>query len=241
MRRILLAACLLLVAFVARGDDSASALQFINGGFIPGAAHFRVTFDFSNLSLHLGASSVRKLGASGLANAAWKWGKWGNPRGVSAELNVCCVNVPFGLNDMTLAALFLRLSNPTDRPWQTSLSVAITPEGQLPALAFGEHAFSIEGRPVLVANTPSRGCILADSPFADRPLSPQNIAHVESAKGECRGEMLYDLTLQPGQSQTLGFIAPMKSSLGSSPDLKFYRSLSIEDLFKEAEKQATSK
>ena len=137
---------------------------------------------------------------------------------------------------MTLAAARLWVSNPTSRPFQTTLAVVIAPQIAIPALTFDRHSFRIEGRVVLVADTPSRGAILADSPFAPRPLAPQNQAHVESAKGECRGEMIFDLTLQPGQTQTLGFLCPVKLPDGKEPDLDFYRAFSVEELFAEAEK-----
>jgi hypothetical protein len=142
-----------------------------------------------------------------------------------------------GLNDITLGVARLRLTNSSDIPMHTTLSVRIVPRGDLHALSFEKHAFLSEGRLILISDTPSRGAILAESPFAPRPLSPQDLAHVESAKGECRGEMLFDLTLVPGQTQALGFIVPVRLPKGSEPSLDFYRELTIDQLFTEAQKQ----
>ncbi|MEI9895473.1 MAG: hypothetical protein WDN28_16680 [Chthoniobacter sp.] len=143
--------------------------------------------------------------------------------------------------DAVLAVARLRVTNPTGQIFKTSLAVAIAPEGAIHALAFEKHAFFIEGRPVFIADTPSRGAILAESPFAARPLTPQDQAHVESAKGECRGEMLFDLVLAPGQTQFLGFICPLRLAKGSEFQPEFYRTLSFDKLFTEAEKQAAEK
>ena len=49
--------------------------------------------------------------------------------------------------------------------------------------------------------------------------------------------MLYDLTFAPGQTQTLGFICPLPAAHESDAGLDFYRALSVEDLFAEAQKQ----
>jgi hypothetical protein len=92
-----------------------------------------------------------------------------------------------------------------------------------------------------VAVTPSRGAILADAAFAARPLSPEQQAHVESAEGQCRGEMVYDLTLNPGQTQTLGFLVPVHVPKGENPDLDFYRAIPVEEIFEQAKKEAGRK
>ena len=167
--------------------------------------------------------------------------QWSGAQGAIARLELCCVDFPVGLGRETLMAARLRLMNSSRRPFHTTLAAALTPEGAIHALAFDRHAFLIEGAPVLVADTPSRGAILAESPFAPRPLTPQDHAHVESVRGECRGEMLFDLALLPGQSQTLGFICPVRFSTGTEPDLDFYRTLSVDDLFTKAEKAAAAR
>jgi hypothetical protein len=166
---------------------------------------------------------------------------WFGAQGAKAQLEMCWLKRPIGLSECTLAVARLRLTNPSDQPFSTALSVRVAPQTEIHALAFDRQAFFIEGRPVLVADTPSRGAILADSPFAPRPLSPQEQAHVESAKGECRGEMVYDILLQPGQSQILDFIVPVHLPSGVEPDLDYYRALSVEELFEQAKKDAAAK
>ena len=158
------------------------------------------------------------------------------PKARPPTLELCLVNHQRILGEELLAAVRLRLSNPSRQPCTMTLAVTLTPGGMIRALAFEKHAFFIEGRPVLIADTPSRGAILAESPFAPRPLSPQDRAHVESAKGECRGEMIFTLTLAPGQTQTLGFICPLHPADGNEEGLEFYRTLAVEELFAEAEK-----
>ncbi len=227
MRGLVLGCFLFLCAILTRAEDTPGSLQRIDGGFAPRGASFEVVFEFSDLKL--------EQGKEGLAS------EWSGPNGVIAHLEVCCVKWPLGLSDGMLAGARLRLTNPTANPVHTTLSARIVPQGKILALAFERHAFLVEGRPILVSDTPSRGAILADSPFSSRPLIPQDRAHVESAKGECRGEMLFDLTLPPGQTQTLGFISPVQLPPASEPDLDFYRELSVDKLFAEAQKPEAEK
>ena len=44
-----------------------------------------------------------------------------------------------------------------------------------------------------------------------------------------------------GQTLTLGFLSPLHLPKGEDPDLDFYRNLSVEDLFTQAEKEAKRK
>jgi hypothetical protein len=233
MRRAMVVGSLVLCALLARGED----LQVFAGGFAPHGAQFRVTFGFSDLAI-TNAKKPVEISAPGLASPT---GEWSSAGGATAQLEICCVRHSVGLDDGTLAVARLRLTNPTARPFKTTLAVAIAPQGEIHALAFEKHAFFMEGRPVLVADTPSRGAILADSPFASRPLTPQDTAHVESVKGDCRGEMLYDLALAPGQTQTLGFICPVLRPNGAGPGLDFFRALSVEELFTQAQKDAVAR
>jgi hypothetical protein len=233
MRGLIIGACLLLPAWFAWGQETTGSVTLIEGGFAPGRGGFSVTCGFSDMKLvrQEPKQSPRALTAPGIAMPA---DGWSSAEGATARLELCCVKVPMGLNDVTLTAARLRVTNPTDHPFHTTLAVAVAPRGEVHALAFERHSFLVEGRPVLIADTPSRGAILAESPFAARSLTPQDQAHVESVAGECRGEMLFDLVLMPGQTQTLGFVCPP----GSEPTLDFYRTLSIEDLFSEAQKQS---
>jgi hypothetical protein len=239
MRRIIVSALLLGLTVMARGQEGKALDVSPDGSFAPHGAVFRVMFRLANMvpaPVRAGAgapSPETKPPGNGWAR------EWSSEAGGLARLELCNVQRPLGLGEVTLAAARLRVSNPTDHPFSTTLAVAIVPQGPIYGLSFEKHAFAIEGRLVLVADTPSRGAILGDSAFAPRPLVPANQAHVESAKGECRGEMIFDLTLQPGQTQTFGFLCPVKLPEGKEPDLDFYRGLSVEELFAQAEKERT--
>jgi hypothetical protein len=240
MRGAFIGGLLLFLAFIASGQEPPGTVTLLDGGFAPSGTGFRVTFEFSDMQAAAGSAKQGPHGMSapGLIAPAVEWS---SAHGAAAQLEMGCVKKQAGLGDVTLALARLRLTNPTDRPFKTTLAVAIAPQSAIHALAFDRHAFFVEGRPVLVAETPSRGAILADSPFASRPLTPQDRAHVESAKGECRGEMLYDLTLMPGQTQTLGFICPVPLPKATELDLDFYRTLSVDDLFEQARKDAAGR
>jgi hypothetical protein len=239
MRGIFAAGLFLFGALIACGQQLHDSVTLLDGGFAPGGSNFRVTFGFSDLAMAPGsAKNPRELAAPGTASPACEWS---SAHGATARLEMCCLKQPMGLDDATLAVARLLLINPTDRPFKTTLAVAVSPQGAIHALAFEKHAFFIDGRAVLVADTPSRGAVLAASPFEPRPLTPQDQAHVESAKGECRGEMLYDLVLMPGQTQTLGFICPVRLPGGKEPDLDFFRGLPVEDLFTTAKKDAAAR
>lgn len=224
-------------AFAAYAQETRALTELPEGGFAPQGAGFRVTFRLANMKRVAPNATGTPLGSrqDGM--------EWSDGQGARARLEICCVKHPFGLASEagTLAAARLLVANPAGRPWATSLSVEIAPEGAIYALAIDRHAFFIEGRPVLVADSPSRGAILADAPFAVRPLAPQQRAHVESAKGECRGEMIFDLALPPGQTLTLGFLSPVHLPKGEGPDLDSCRAISVEDLFAQAEKEAARK
>jgi hypothetical protein len=207
-----------------------------DGRFVLRSGGFLAVFRFAEMTPQTppAAAASRFLSVPGVLLPA---SKWTSPQGASASLDLCLVRHQELLGDESLAAARLHFTNASNRPFTTTLAVALTPAGAIHALAFEKHAFLIEGHPVLVADTPSRGAILADSPFAARPLSPQDQAHVESAKGECRGEMIFDLTVAPGQTLTLGFICPLERAGSDARGLDFYRALSVDDLFAEVEKQ----
>jgi hypothetical protein len=210
-------------------------------GFAPRGANFRVTFEFARM--HIEPKPFEKSADELSAPGIWRSPmEWLGGKGAKARLECCCVKRPWGLQEITVAAARVFLVNSSDQPYSTNLSVLIAPEGALPALAFEQQAFFIEGEPILVAAAPSRGAILADAPFAPRPMTPQQMAHVESADGGCRGEMLYDLTVPAGQTQILGFICPVAPPEGGKrPDLDFYRSLSVDELFDQAAKETAGK
>lgn len=204
-----------------------------DGSFTPSSREFVVGIRFPDARVKMDGS-VRSLALPGRLNAAVEWE---TPQHVSAQLDLCQVRHAVGLTDVVLIAGRVRFSNLTKQPQTTTLAVAITPSTganrPLPALAFERHAFFIEGRPALVSDTPSRGAILAESAFATRPLAPQDTAHVESTEGQCRGEMLFDVVLKPGESQTLGWICSGNGTI----TLDECRLLSVEDLFAQAEKE----
>jgi hypothetical protein len=133
--------------------------------------------------------------------------------GVTARVELCQVKKATLLGDGQMVVARVRLTNMTKARANAALSVNITPDGPaggpIRSLAFSRHAFSIDGHTVLVADTPSKGAILAAAPLASRPLTPEQDAHVESANGDSRGEMLYDITIEPGQTATLGFFCPV--------------------------------
>jgi hypothetical protein len=162
--------------------------------------------------------------------------QWRTATGLTVRLDLCLVQRPLGLGEVTLVGARVQLTNPTDRPQMTALAVQLTPERAVSALAFERHAFSIEGQPVLVADALSRGAILAASALAARPLTPQDIAYITSIDGQCRGEMLFDVTLAPGQTQTFGWLCPA----GPAVDLEYCRALVIEELFAQAAEEATA-
>lgn len=163
--------------------------------------------------------------------------RWPAVEGCEVQLESIRVRRPIGLHVAEITAWRLVVTNRSAHLRTVPLVVALRPTaGTAPrvrTLAFERHAFFVEGQPILVADTPSRGAILAESAFAPRPLTPADTAHVSSAAGECRGEMIFDLALAPGQTQTLGFLAPSPS--GDSPrasvTLDFLRALRVDELF----------
>jgi len=241
MRGIFVYGLLFFTALRAVGQDAPGTVELLDGGFASIHGGFHVTFEFSNMAI---PTRVPQPGPRTIHPPGWALvpeGQWSGASGAKAQVELCCLKQQVGLSEIILAVARIRLNNPTDHPFNTTLAVAIGPEGAIHALAFEKHAFFREGRPVLVADTPSRGAILAESPFASRPLTPQDQAHVESVKGECRGEMFYDLVLAPGRTQTLGFICPLLLPSGVEPNLDFYRGLSVDDLFAQAQKAAASR
>jgi len=169
-------------------------------------------------------------------NGAWS-SEFAVARDCSARLETIQVRRPVGIYDAELLAMRLTIANRSSESRTVPVVLRLAPASlaapTLRALAFERHAFFVEGQPILVADNPARGAILAESAFASRPLTPQNAAHLTSATGECRGELFFDLALAPGQSQTLGFFAPGPSA--ASPEgvvtLEFLRSLRIDELF----------
>ena len=168
-----------------------------------------------------------------LGNGVWV-NEWKVAADCTARLEMIRVRRPAGIFATELLAVRLTIANRSTDPQTVPVVLRLAPSSPtLRDLAFERHAFFVEGQPILVADTPSRGALLAESAFASRPLTPQNAAHVTSTAGECRGELFFDLRLAPGQSQTLGFLAP--SPLATSPavevSLDFLRSLRIDEFF----------
>ena len=164
-------------------------------------------------------------------------GEWKVAPDCVARLEMVRARRPEGISDVELSVLRLTLTNRSTEPCVVPVIVRLRPSSltgpALGALAFERHAFFIEGQPILVADTPARGAILAESAFAPRPLTPESVAHVTSPTGECRGEMVFDLTLAPGQTQVLGFLAarPVADSPEVAVTFDFLRSLRIDELF----------
>jgi len=238
MRRIVIGAWLLLCTLTAGAEEPSSVLLF-DGGFAPSGANFQVTFGFSDMTaVSKSVVGRRSLSVPAPAESVLAWS---NAEGAAARLEVCCVQHSMGLSDATLAAAHLRITNPTDHPFKTSVAVTIAPSGSIHALAFEQHAFLIEGHVVLVSDTPSRGAILAESPFAPRPLTRTGRRACRIGERRMPREMLFDLALAPGQTQVLGFVCPVRLSKGTEPKIDFYRTLSVEELFAQAEKEGAGK
>jgi len=240
MRGIIAGGWLMFLALTARAGDAPGLEIAPDGGFVPRGGSIRVAFRFAELVAvpETVPPAPRVLEGFGEFLRA---GEWKNGQGATASVDLCLVNHQAVLSQEVLAVARLRLTNISAKSFIITLAVTLVPEKAIHALAFEKQSFSIAGRTVLVADTPARGAILADSPFAPRGLTPQERAHVESAQGECRGEMNYDLTLAPGKTQTLGFICPLSSLDAGDPGPDFYRALAVEDLFTEAEKQRPSR
>jgi hypothetical protein len=237
MRRFFIFGWMILCALAASAQEAGILKELPEGGFAPQGTGFQATFHFADLKRVSPPATARALGS-------WEPGmEWSDGHGARARLEICSVKQELGLGTetMTLAAARLVVFNSADHPWASSLSVEIAPDNAIYALAVDRHAFFVEGRPVLVADTPSRGAILADAPFAVRPLAPQQQGHVESARGQCRGEMIYDLSLNQGQTQTLGFLVPVHVPKDKDLDLDFYRAISVEEIFEQAKKEAGRK
>ncbi len=160
-----------------------------------------------------------------------------------ARLEMLRTRRPAGRREIELLAVRVRLTNRSGQPRLVPLIVTIAPASAtapaLRSLAFERHAFSVEGEPVLVAQTPARGAILAESAFAPRPLAWRAEGFVQSAAGECRGELGFDLELAPGATRALAFLCP--SPRADSPPaevtLDFLRGVDVDELFATAEKE----
>lgn len=173
-----------------------------------------------------------KMRADGVASEQWQVAM-----DCVARLEVVRVRRPVGISDAEILALRLTLTNRSGEMRTVPVIVSLAPSSLtapgLRALAFERQAFSVKGQLVLAADTPSWGAILAESAFAPRPLTPQEVAHVTSTEGECRGEMVFDLRLAAGQSQVIALLAP--APLATSPDvpvgLEFLRKMRVDEFF----------
>jgi hypothetical protein len=247
-----------------------------DGSFSPGFGSFGVSFrlpEEPNANAAMSAKTSSGAAAShGLRSGGLliPWCRIPGGGAIIGKVEICAVKRPGFLADSHIVAARVRLENTTDQVAATSLSVNITPEGPaggpLHALSFSQQAFFTEDRAILVADTPSRGAILGESAFAPRALAPSQDTHVVSAKGDCRGEMIFDITIQAKQSTTLGFICPVLPGRravghvwdGKSPwaqldladpisgeggllqpelGLSFCRDMRVDDLFEECEKE----
>lgn len=224
------------------------------GSFSPGLGTFGVRLRTSEAVI-LGRGDVPmpepRHGLAGAGLQVW-WSEEG--RGATLlRTEVCEVKRATPRGDCFIVAARARLTNTSDKDISTTLTVSISPEGPaggpIHSLAFAQHAFSIEGHPVLIAQSPSRGATLASGALEARPFVPQQDAAVQSAEGTCRGEMFFDVTVQAKGSVTLGFLCPVlpgrRASEGGAlqPDagLDFYRGLNVDDIFAEAEASGRAK
>ncbi len=240
--------------------DTPDALKVFvepGGRFSPGFGTFGVTchatgvgpIPFNNPSMVRradvpGPEPIRVLAGSDLL-VAWIEDKRGE---IHMRVEVCEVKRETPRGAGFIVAARVRLTNPKEYDvYSTTLTVSITPEGPaggpIHALAFSQHAFSIEGHPVLIAQSPSQGATLASWSFEPRPLMPQAEVAVTSMTGDCRGSMLFDVALPAKGSVTLGFLCPVLpgrragagGALQPDPGLEFYRGLNVDELFAEAE------
>ena len=221
------------------------------GSFSPGLGTFGVAFRMSNFMAVAGSFTPEPRSPSGTGSSVW-WVE--EQRGaLLLRTEVCGVKRATLQGDAFVLAARARLTNTSGEAVSTTLSVSIAPEGPaggpIHALAFARHAFSIEGHPVLIAQSASTGAILASGAFEPRPFLPQAEAAVTSEAGECRGEMLFDVKVPAKGSVTLGFLCPVLAGriageggpLQPDPGLEFYRGLNVDDIFAEAEGPAGGK
>lgn len=228
--------------------DPLKGFVWHDGSFSPGVGTFGVTIRTSAPGV-LGRGDVslpeRRHGPAGPSFPVW-WVE--EERGaILLRTEVCEVKRATPRGDGFIVAARARLTNTSDKDISTTLIVSITPEGPaggpIHSLVFARHAFSIEGHPVLIAQSPSRGATLASGALEPRPFAPQADAAVQSATGGCRGEMLFDVALPAKGSVTLGFLCPVLpgrragegGALQPDPGLEFYRGLNVDELFAEAE------
>ena len=231
--------------------DTPDALKVFvepGGRFSPGFGTFGVSFRVSEAA-KLGRGDVAlpepRHGLATIGVPVW-WVE--EERGaILLRTEVCEVKRVTPRGDGFIVAARARLTNTSDKDISTTLIVSIMPEGPaggpIHSLVFARHAFAIEGHPVLIAQSPSRGATLASGALEPRPFAPQADAAVQSATGGCRGAMLFDVALPAEGSVTLGFLCPVLAgrrageggAVQPDPGLEFYRGLNVDELFAEAE------
>jgi len=241
-----------------------------DGSFSPGFGSFGVSFRLPETSVPESAKVITSEHGLRGGGLLIPWCRIPGGAAITGTVEICAVKRTALLGDGCMVAARVLLENTSDATATTSLSVFVTPDGPagaaIPALAFSRQAFFMQDHAVLVADTPSDGAILAASPFEARPLTPAQDGHVESANGECRGEMVYNIALPPHETKVLGFLCPVlpgRRAVGHiwdgkspwaqldladpisgeggvwqfAPGIEVCRALSVADLFTEAESE----
>ncbi|HUU93909.1 MAG TPA: hypothetical protein VM238_22170 [Phycisphaerae bacterium] len=200
------------------------------------------------------------------------WSRW-TAAGLAVKTEVCEVRRTSSAGDVFVVAARTHLTNPGTAERKVSLYVALRPlgaaGGPVKKLAVSNEgdALLADGRPALVAGAkPSGAGVLSTDTIGDLAMEGKTPTDTTAASdaGDCSGALQFEVTVPPGETQTLGFICPVLPGrravghewdgvskwaqfdlakpnpaeggvLQPDPGLNYYRALKADTLFQEAE------
>ncbi len=206
---------------VANTLDTLKTFVEAEGNFSPGFGSYGIYFwVWDPQTQKLTAPTMEGVPCEhGLSGAGWliPWSKWraGN---VEVTTEVCEVKRALGTNQVFVVGARVSLVNRGDAARPVTLYVAVRPLGPagwaVRQIGFNQvgDTLAVEGFPAVVATQkPSRvGALPTDTigALAARGEMPPE-RYPTSPSGDCSGALAYDLTLKPGETNTLGFVCPV--------------------------------
>lgn len=260
---------------IANAVDSLKTFVEAEGNFSPGFATYGIYFwvydpDANKLIAPTMDGVVCDHGLSG-AGYLIPWSQWsvGN---LAVRTEVCQIERESPAGIVQVVGARARMSNSGSKPLEFNLFVALRPSGPAGGpvndLTVGStrDALLVDEHLALVAEMIPDAVGLSDKDnvgeLAAQRKAPSN-EESESAAGNCSGAMRFDLTIEPGQTKTLGFVCPVLAGrravghdwdgtsnwaqldlaepnppeggvLQPDPGVEYYRGLEVDDIFEGA-------
>ena len=206
---------------IANTLDSLKTFVEAEGCFSPGVGTYGIYFwVYDNERRRLFAPTMEDVPCEhGLVKEGYliPWAKW-QAGGLQVRTELCHVRLDSRKERAHVVAARVTLRNRAGKQRRALLYAALRPLGPAGfdvtslSVSDGGHALLVDGKPALVAMTPSRSAGVVESDtigqFAMQGTLPRHVGACANA-GDCSGALRFGVALTPGERKTFDFVCPV--------------------------------